>query len=70
MLEHDVSPSDRDFLSLAIDQDTMVYTRLRFSDHRCQYTVLRLNRRFGADAISSGGGGCARSSSDDSDSDE
>lgn len=49
VLEDDVSPSDRDFLSLAVDQDTMVYTRLRFNDHRCQYTVLRLNRRYGGD---------------------
>jgi len=46
ILENDVSPSNRDYLSLAVDQDTMVYTRLRCSDNRCQYTVLRLFRHF------------------------
>ena len=48
VLEEDVSPADRDFLSLAfVTHDSLVYTRLRPNDNRLQYTILRLNRKYG-----------------------
>ena len=47
VLENDVSPSDRDTIVVALDQDTFIYSRLRANDDRIQYKILRLNRKYG-----------------------
>uniref|UniRef100_H2Y0V7 Uncharacterized protein n=2 Tax=Ciona intestinalis TaxID=7719 RepID=H2Y0V7_CIOIN len=51
LIDWDISPSDRDVVSITIDQDTVIYMRLRANDHRVQYRVLRLNRQPGSDVV-------------------
>ncbi|XP_076822514.1 DDB1- and CUL4-associated factor 17-like [Clavelina lepadiformis] len=47
LLDEDASPSDHDSLSLTVDQDTFVYTRLRANDNRLLYKIMRLHRKYG-----------------------
>nr|CAB3236287.1 DDB1- and CUL4-associated factor 17-like [Phallusia mammillata] len=51
LLECDVSPCDRDSMSIMIDEDTIVFTRLPAVDQRIHYKIFRLNRRYGGSAV-------------------